>query len=334
MLITRTPYRISFVGGGTDIKSYYKIYGGRVISTSINKFLYVIVKKQIGFVQCKYRINWSTVEMCDKIDEIKNPIARETLRYFNIDFPIEITTIADIPANTGLGSSSAFAVGLVHALLSLKNIRATKHEIASIAAKIEIDILKRNIGKQDHFASSYGGINIFEFNKNNTVEIIPIPISVKNINKLQKNLMFIYTDITRDASKILKNQIMPENDKFLYLDKIKNLVKEFESILITGKNFEKLGELLHLNWLYKKKINNRATSKNIDSLYKKSIKLGSKGGKILGAGGGGFLMLYCSQKIQTVLRNKFLKKNSFNIKIDTVGTRLTYYDHDFTDFKK
>ena len=163
---------------------------------------------------------------------------------------------------------------------------------------------------------------------------MPIPISVKNINKLQKNLIFIYTDITRDASKILKNQIMPENDKFLYLSKIKNLVKEFENILITGKNFKRLGELLHLNWLYKKKINHRATSENIDRLYKKSIKLGSEGGKILGAGGGGFLMLYCSQKIQTILKSKFLKKNSFNVKIDTVGTRLTYFDHDFTDFKK
>ena len=167
-----------------------------------------------------------------------------------------------------------------------------------------------------------------------TGEGIKLPHILKYSNQLEKNLMLIYTDITRDASKILKNQIMPENDKFLYLDKIKNLVKEFENILITGKNFKRLGELLHLNWLYKKKINNRATSKNIDRLYKKSIKLGSKGGKILGAGGGGFLMLYCSQKIQTILKSKFLKKNSFNIKIDTVGTRLIYYDHDFTDFKK
>ena len=329
MLVTRTPYRISFVGGGTDIKSYYRKYGGKVISTSINKFLYVIIKKQIGFVKHKYRVNWSKIEFCDKIDDIKNPIAREALRYFKIDFPIEITTIADIPANTGLGSSSAFAVGLVNALFSLKNIRATKHEIANVAAKIEIDILKRNIGKQDHFASSYGGINIIEFKKNDIVEVNPIPISLKNRNRLQKNLMFVYTNITRNASKILKNQIAVNDEKYLYLDKIKNLVKEFENILVTGKNFDRVGELLHLNWLYKKKINNRATSQSIDRLYKKSLKLGSKGGKILGAGGGGFLMLYGSQKVQTELKSKFIRKNSFNIKIDTVGTRLTYYDHDF-----
>ncbi len=326
MIITRTPYRISFVGGGTDIKSYYKKFGGKVLSTSIDKFLYVIVKKQIGFVQYKYRINWSRVEFCDKIDEIKNPIAREVLRYFKIDFPIEITTIADIPANTGLGSSSAFAVGLVHALFSLKNIRATKYQIASIAARIEIDILKRNIGKQDHFASTYGGLNIFEFKKNGVVEVNPLPVSLKSKLKLQKNLIFFYTELTRDASKILKKQINLNEDKNLYLKKIKELVNEFESILITGKNFDKIGTILHLNWLYKKKINTEVTSKKIDLLYKKTLKIGSKGGKILGAGGGGFLMLYANPFTQNKLRNKLKNKNFFNIKIDTVGTRLTYYD--------
>ena len=315
MIITRTPYRISFVGGGTDIKSYYKKFGGKVLSTSIDKFLYVIVKKQIGFVQYKYRINWSRVEFCDKIDEIKNPIAREVLRYFKIDFPIEITTIADIPANTGLGSSSAFAVGLVHALFSLKNIRATKYQIASIAARIEIDILKRNIGKQDHYASTYGGLNIFEFKKNGVVEVNPLPVSLKSKLKLQKNLIFFYTELTRDASKILKKQINLNEDKNLYLKKIKELVNEFESILITGKNFDKIGTILHLNWLYKKKINTEVTSKKIDLLYKKTLKIGSKGGKILGAGGGGFLMLYANPFTQNKLRNKLKNKNFFNIRL-------------------
>ena len=326
MIITRTPYRISFVGGGTDIKSYYAKFGGKVLSASINKFLYVIVKKQIGFVEYKYRVNWSKVEFADKIDDIKNPIAREALRYFKINFPIEITTIADIPANTGLGSSSAFAVGLVNALFSLKNIRATKYEIATVAAKIEIEILKRNIGKQDHFASSYGGLNVFEFKKNDIVEINPLPISLQNIEKLQNNLIFFYTNLTRDASKILKQQIKLDFNKNLHLQKIKDLVNKFENILITGKNFNKLGELLHLNWKYKKKINSEATSQEINKLYNQTLKLGADGGKILGAGGGGFLMLYANQKIQNRLKKKLKYKNSFNIKIDTVGTRLTYYD--------
>ncbi len=296
MIITRTPYRVSFVGGGTDIKSFYEEYGGKVLSASIDKFLYVIVKKQIGFVQNKYRINWSQVEFCDKIDEIKNPIAREAIRYFKIDYPIEITTIADIPANTGLGSSSAFAVGLVNALYSLKNIRASKYEIASTAAKLEIDILKRNIGKQDHFSSCYGGMNIFEFNKNGKVEVNPLPISVKNRIKLQNNLVFFYTNLQRDASKVLRKQIKLNKNKIIYLEKIKDLVKEFEKILISGKNFEKLGNLLHLNWEYKKKVNEDVSSKKINKLYVESKKLGASGGKILGAGGGGFFMLFAKEK--------------------------------------
>ena len=329
MLITRTPYRISFLGGGTDVRSYYEKYEGRVLNASIDKFLYVIVKKQFGLVKSKYRINWSKIEFCDTLDEIKNPIARETLRYFKIDFPIEITTIADIPANTGLGSSSAFAVGLVHALFSLKNIRATKHEIASVAATIEIDILKRNIGKQDHFASSYGGINVIEFRKNDIIEINPLPISKKNRTRLQNNLIFFYTDLTRDASVILKNQFLHKEKKKIYLEKIKNLVNKLEVILMTGKNFHKIGELLHLNWIYKKKINDKASTKDIDKMYKTSLKLGSHGGKILGAGGGGFLMLYGNQNIQNKLKKKFIKKNYLNVKIDTAGTRLTYFDHDY-----
>ena len=328
MLITRTPYRISFLGGGTDLKSYYEKFDGKVLNTSIDRFLYVIVKKQIGFVKHKYRINWSKIEFCDTINEIKNPIARETLRYFKIDFPIEITTIADIPASTGLGSSSAFAVGLVHALFSLKNISVTKHQIANVAAKIEIDILKRNIGKQDHFASAYGGINIIEFKKNDIVDVRPLPISKKNRIKLQNNLIFFYTNITRDASKILKNQILKKNEKIDYLNNIKNLVSELEIILMTGRNFDKIGELFHLNWIYKKKINSMASNKSINNMYNEAVKLGSRGGKILGAGGGGFLMLYGNQKIQNKLKKKFIKKNCFKIKIDTVGTRLTYYDHD------
>ena len=161
MIITRTPFRMSFIGGGTDIKSYYQKNVGKVISTTIDKYLYVIVRKQLGIVEKKFRIRWSKVEFKNKISEIEHPIIREALKYFKINFPIEISTFADIPSDTGLGSSSAFAVGLVTALTAIKGIKVSKYDIATIAAKIEIDILKRNIGKQDHFACAYGGFNSF-----------------------------------------------------------------------------------------------------------------------------------------------------------------------------
>ena len=162
MIISRTPFRISFVGGGTDILSFYSEEPGQVLSTSIDKYIYVVVKRQIGIVEYKYRVNWSKVEFRNRIEDIEHPIVRESLKLMEIDFPIEITTFADIPANTGLGSSSAFAVGLLHALYALKCQMVTKHTLASTAANVEVERLGRIIGKQDHFASSYGNINGFK----------------------------------------------------------------------------------------------------------------------------------------------------------------------------
>ena len=169
MIITKTPFRISFVGGGSDMRSYYKNAKGKVLSTTIDKHIYVIVKKQLGIVEFKYRVNWSQTEFKNKISEIKHPIVRESLKYFKINFPIEITTFSDIPSNTGLASSSAFAVGLIHALLVLLKKNSSKNKIAQIAAEIEVNILKRNIGKQDHYACAYGGLNKITFFKNEKV---------------------------------------------------------------------------------------------------------------------------------------------------------------------
>jgi len=162
MIISRTPFRISFVGGGTDLRSFYAEEPGQVLSTSIDKYIYVVVKRQIGIVEYKYRINWSQVEFKNRIEDIEHPIVREALRLMEIDFPIEITTFADIPAGTGLGSSSSFAVGLMHALYALKGQYVTKYTLAESAAQIEINILKRTMGKQDHYAASYGNLNIFK----------------------------------------------------------------------------------------------------------------------------------------------------------------------------
>ena len=171
LVISKTPLRVSLFGGGTDLKSFYKLYGGAVLSFTINKFLYVIVKKNAKVVDFKYRINWSKTEFANKIDDIEHPIVRETFRLFKIDFPIEVSTFSDIPANTGLGSSSAFAVGLINSLSRLLNLNYSSKKIAELASKIEVDILKRNIGKQDHYASAYGGMNKIEFNKTGKVKV-------------------------------------------------------------------------------------------------------------------------------------------------------------------
>ena len=231
MIISRTPFRISFAGGGTDLRSYYSEEPGQVLSTSIDKYIYVLVKRQVGIVEYKYRVNWSKVEFSNDIDGIEHPIVREALRLFKIDFPIEITTFSDIPGNSGLGSSSAFCVGLVHALHALEGKHATKNVLASTAGAIEVDILKRTMGKQDHFASAYGDLNIFTFNSDETIDVEPVFYSKEIKNKLEGNLMLFYTELTRDASDVLESQNKATGDKRAVLGKMRDLVMPLRDVL-------------------------------------------------------------------------------------------------------
>ena len=236
MIITRTPFRISFAGGGTDLRAFYSAEAGQVISTSINKYIYVVVKKQIGIVEHKYRINWSKVEFKDRVEDIEHPIVREALIMFGIDFPIEITTFTDIPGQTGLGSSSAFAVGLVHALHALKGEMVTKHTLASEAAYIEVDLLGRSMGKQDHFASAYGNLNVFTFNPDETVVVEPVLYEPSIKKDIENNLLLFYLKSKRDASKILESQQRETHNKMNELRSLKNLVKPLKEIFSSGDN--------------------------------------------------------------------------------------------------
>tara|TARA_Y100000992_G_scaffold294564_1_gene254471 strand:- start:2948 stop:3949 length:1002 start_codon:yes stop_codon:yes gene_type:complete len=327
MIITRTPFRLSFFGGGTDLKTFYSKTDGEVLSAAIDKYLYVVVKKKLGIVEHKFRINWSTVEFTNKIDEIKNPVARECLKYFKINYPIEITTFADIPANTGLGSSSAFAVGLVNALFALNGKLASKYEIASIAAKIEIDILRRKIGKQDHFACCYGNINNLVFKRNETVSINPIVASSRSIKQLEDNMIMFYTNQKRNSEAVLKNQYKIKKKQFENLKKLKELVSISKDIIL-NKNFraKDFGILLDRNWELKKKINRLSSNKLVDKYYNQALNSGAYGGKLLGAGNGGFLLFIASKSSQKKIANKLNKLKKMYIKFDYSGTRITYFD--------
>ena len=206
MIISRTPFRISFVGGGTDLKSFYLEEDGRVVSTAIDKYIYVAVKRQTGIVEHNFRISWDKVEFKKEVDDIENPIVRETLKYLEIDYPLEVTTFGDVPASTGLGSSSSFVVGLVHALYALKGQMVTKSQLAQIGSHIEINILKRVIGAQDHYAAAYGDLNIFTFHSSGDVSVDPVFYRPEVKRTLESNLMMFYTALKRDASKVLEVQ--------------------------------------------------------------------------------------------------------------------------------
>jgi len=326
MIISRTPFRISFVGGGTDLRSFYSHESGQVLSTSIDKYLYVIVRRQIGLVEFKYRLNYSSVEFCRTIDEIKHPIVREALRMHEIDFPIEISTFADIPAYTGLGSSSAFAVGLVHALCALQGKHVTKSMLAHTACQIEVDILKRTMGKQDHYASAYGNFNTFTFNPDETVVIEPVFYRPEVRVALQKHLMLFYTGIKRDASEVLRAQDSITPAKMDVLRKMKEQVAPLRDILSSGRNLHEFGRILHQGWELKKSITPEISSSPIDQWYGKALAAGALGGKLLGAGGGGFLLLFAEPQNQDAVCRALRDLYRVPFDFDSGGSRITYYD--------
>jgi len=328
MIISRTPFRISFVGGGTDLRSYYSEEPGKVLSTSIDKYIYVVVKRQVGIVEHKYRVNWSKVEFCNDIDDIEHPIVREALRLFQIDYPIEITTFSDIPGSSGLGSSSAFCVGLVHALHALKGKHATKNVLASTAGAIEVDILKRTMGKQDHFASAYGDLNVFTFNSDETIDVEPVFYSKEVKVKLERNLMLFYTKLTRDASDVLESQNKATEDKRAVLGKMRDLVNPLRDVLSGNQDLRRFGEILHEGWLLKKSITSDISNSIIDGYYKKAIEAGAVGGKLLGAGGGGFLLFYVEGENQANVVKALKELFCLDVKLDSGGTRIEYYDQD------
>jgi len=326
MIISRTPFRISFAGGGTDLESFYSKEPGKVLNTTIDKYIYVVVKRQLGIVEYKYRINWSKVEFKNKREDIDHPIVREALILLDIDFPIEISTFADVPAGTGLGSSSSFTVGLLHALYALKGENVTKGRLASEAGKIEVDILRRNIGKQDHFAAAYGDLNSWVFNKDGTIEGQPVFYRREVRKAISDNLILFYTGQKRDANEVLTDQSERTIEKFQVLKKMKDQVPKFEEILSKGVNLSDFGTLLDEGWRLKRSISPMISSPVIDGYYEKAMQSGAIGGKILGAGGGGFLLFYVEPQNQETVEKNLPDLFKLKFTFDDAGTRITYYD--------
>jgi D-glycero-alpha-D-manno-heptose-7-phosphate kinase len=292
MIVTKTPLRVSFVGGGSDIKNYYSKYGGAVISCTIDKYIYITVNKKFDD---KIRLVYSRTEDLDLIDEIDHDIIRNTLKLLNITNGIEITSVADIPSKgTGLGSSSAFTVGLLHALKKFTDSSITKAELGKISSSIEIDLCQEPIGKQDQYASAFGGFNLIEFLPDDSVEVHPINLSTEAATNLEKSLMIFYTGISRNASDILgpqsenlKNSLDAQNS----MKKMVTLAYDLQKELISN-NHHVIGDILHENWMLKKSITESISNTDIDHLYDLALKAGASGGKLLGAGAGGFLMFY------------------------------------------
>ncbi|MFQ5835164.1 MAG: GHMP kinase [bacterium] len=322
MIITQTPLRISFFGGGTDFKGYYRLNeGGAVLSTAIDKCIYVIIKKRFDD---KIYLNYSRKEIIDRVEQIKHDLVREALRRTGIEKGVEITTLADVPSEgTGLGSSSSVTVGLLNTFYLYQAQSQPAGRLAEEACQIEIDILKRPMGKQDQYAAAFGNLNLIKFNSDDTVNLQHLLVDEGIKRSLEANLMLIYTGITRKSGEILSQQKENIKDRISVLNEIRDMVGEGKEYLLKGK-LDEFGKLLHHGWELKKKLAERINNSRIEEIYQTALKEGALGGKISGAGGGGFLLLYCPFERQSRIRKALGNLRELSFRFEKEGTKAIF----------
>lgn len=305
MIIVRAPLRISFVGGGSDLADFYHISLGKVISATIDKYVYVAINPAplLKGITARYAIT----ENVKDPNQLKNDRIREVMIDLEVKDNMEIGIFSHLPAGTGLGGSSSFTVALIKGLSTYLGQRLDKEEIAQAACKIEIDKIKEPIGKQDQYAATFGGFNIFQFNPDDTVDIEPILLDYKRRIDLENHILIFFTGITRQASSVLSEQKKNINEKLDSLKSMVKLVDIFKKNLLRG-DFEVMGKLLHENWLMKKSLASKVSNQAIDTLYNAGIKAGAWGGKILGAGGGGCILFLAPLTKKEKIRQSVIKK--------------------------
>ncbi len=320
MIISRTPFRMSFAGGGTDLDNFYRKEGGAVTSSAINKYMYITVNKKFDR---DIRLGYSKTENVQRVEDIEHPLVRESLKLTGVTQGIEITSMADMPAQAGLGSSGAFTVGLLNALYAYKGEYKSPKILAEQACHIEIELCKEPIGKQDQYIAAYGGIQHIQFNKDETVFVDPVICSPKTKKLLEGSLMLFYTGMMRLSSEILIEQRKNINKKLELLKKMKEQAVLLRDSLHKG-DLKKFGEILNENWLLKKQLAGRITNTEIDSYYERAIKAGALGGKLLGAGGGGFLLFYCKPQKKDSIRMALRGLSEKTITLEPQGTKILY----------
>ena len=323
MIITKTPFRVSFCGGGSDLKSFYEKQEGCVISATVNKYMYISIHPY--FDHERIALKYSKTELVDRADRIEHRILREALMEYGIT-GVEITSTADIPAGTGLGSSSAFTVGLVNALNEYTGTPAAKAALAEHACDIEINRLGSPIGKQDQYAAAFGGLNFIRFLPSGETLVEPVKIKRETLALLDKRLLMFYTGRLHDANRILSEQSanMTKADKTEGLKQMCGLAWELKQVL-EQNNLDSFGALLHENWLIKKTLASGITAPEIDAAYETALRHGAKGGKLLGAGGGGFLLFYCEEERQAELKNA-LRLREFPFHLERDGSIVIFRD--------
>jgi len=322
MLVTKTPLRVSFFGGGTDFSRYYERDHGCVLSTAIDRYVYIMLNRKFDD---RIQLNYRLTEIVDHVDQILHPTLREAIRHAELDCGIELSAQADFPSHgTGLGSSSSFLVGVLNALYSLKGEEASPSRLAEDACGIEIGTLREPIGKQDQYIAAFGGINLIRFSKDK-VEVEPLSVKPETMEALRRRLLFFYTGVGRSASRVLKEQNDRIEEKLAYLDKLRGMAMEAKAELERGR-IDSLGRMLDESWQMKRTFASGVSNDTIDNYYRAAMEAGAEGGKILGAGGGGFFMFYCPEGRQDDVRKALAPMREVGFGFPAHGSKVVYDD--------
>lgn len=326
MIITRTPFRVSFFGGGTDYPAWYHAHGGEVLSTTINKYCYITCRHLPPFFGHKHRIVYSAIETVQHWDEIKHPAVRAVLGWAGCNKGLEIHHDGDLPARSGLGSSSSFTVGLVHALTALKGNYVSKDQLARDAIHIEQEVIRESVGSQDQIAAAYGGFNRIEFSRSGIFQVSPVILKKQRLKDLQKHFMLFFTGFSRIAAEVAQSKIANFKHREVELKRMHAMVDEAMKILhSSSRPIEEFGDLLHEAWACKKQLSDKVSTTEIDQLYEAARDAGAIGGKILGAGGGGFMLLFVRPELQTKLRERLKDLIHVPFAFDESGSRVVLY---------
>lgn len=326
MIITRTPFRISFFGGGTDYPTWFQRHGGAVLATTIDKYCHISCRYLPPFFDHKYRIVYSRIENVQNFAEIQHPAVKAVLGTYECTDGLEIHHDGDLPARAGLGSSSSFTVGLINAIQALRGKYISKEELASQAIHVEQKVIKENVGSQDQISAAFGGLNRIEFRPDGSFDVAPIILPGERLAVLQSHLMLCFTGLSRIASEVAQSQIDNMDKREKELKFMRGLVDQAISVLQSRTaSLEEFGKLLHENWLYKRQLSDKVSNPEIDELYDSARKLGAIGGKLLGAGGGGFFLLFVRPEHQKEIREKFSRLVHVPFRFENMGSRVVLY---------
>lgn len=324
MLITRTPYRISFMGGGSDFPAFYQDHGGAVLSTTIDKYCYIAARWMPPYLGCRYSVLWSTLDRCQRREEIRHPSVRGCLQYLGIDEPFEVNHAGDLPARSGMGSSSAFTVGLLHALHALRGRFVSRGELADQAIEVEQKVLQEAVGIQDQIGCAHGGLNLVEIGRDGGYSVRPVLVDYQRMDSFKSHLMLFFTGIVRNSSDVAAVQVANTRNKVDDLKRLTLMAHEGAAILTDGGPVERFGELLHEGWTLKRGMSAVVSNAVIDEAYEAARDVGAIGGKLLGAGGGGFLLIFARPSEQQKVRWALRHLTECEFRFERHGTQIVH----------